>query len=287
MANTTTGSSILTPEEINTYLIEPFEAESLATRVSTVVRTEAHSYRIPVPGAQPSVDWVAEGEEAVPSDMTFDEIVVTPTKLFGFVPITRELVEDSGPDAADVIGQGLARDIAKRVDQAYFGNVANVNAQRGLGSLAVNATAEDVQGVDAGTAFTSLDPFARAQSLAARVDAAITSFVAHPDDALTLALLKEGDGSNRPLLGADPTQPTQRLIGGVPLLTSSAVPAGTIWGLPKDKVVIVIREDVTMDTDKSAFWTSDRIAIKATMRIGFGFVQPSALVKITTSAPAA
>ncbi|TFV78375.1 phage major capsid protein [Blastococcus sp. CT_GayMR19] len=282
MTTTVTGSSILTPDEINTYLLDPFEAEALATQVATVVRTDSHSYRIPVPGSEPSADWVAEGEEVVLSDMTFDEVTVTPTKVMGVVPITRELSEDSGPDAADVIGNGLARDIARKVDAAFFGNLANPNAQKGLGSLAVNANADDVQGLTV-TAFDSLDVFAEAQSLAEGVGAAITSFVANPADALTLALLKESTGSNRPLLGADPTQPTRRLIGGVPLLRSSAVPAGTIWGIPRERVVVVIRKDVTMETDKSVFFTSDRIAVKAVMRVGFGYPQPSALVKITTT----
>lgn len=281
MANTSTSSSILTPDEINTYLLDPFEAESLAVQVGTPVRTASHSYRIPKPNTEPSVDWVAEGEEAVPSDMTFDELVVTPTKLFGFVPMTRELVEDSGPDAAELIGRGLARDAARKVDAAFFGNLVatNPNAQAGLGSLAVNATVEDVQGLEV-AAFDSLDVFAEAQSLAA----GITSFVANPADVLALQLLKESTGSNRPLLGSDPTQPTRNLIGGVPLIRSSAVEAGTIWGIRKDQAIVVIREDVVMDTDKSVFWTSDRIAIKCTMRVGFGFPQPSALVKITKGA---
>ena len=59
---------------------------------------------------------------------------------------------------------------------------------------------------------------------------------------------------------------------------------GTIWGLPAALINVVIREDVTMETDKSVFWISDRIAVKAVMRVGFGFPQPSAIVKITTGA---
>jgi HK97 family phage major capsid protein len=141
-----------------------------------------------------------------------------------------------------------------------------------------------VQTVAAGTAFDSLDVFAEAQSLAEQVGALVTSYVANPADALTLAKLKEGNGSNRPLLGSDPTAPTRRLISGVPLLVSAAVPAGTIWGLPQDRVVVVIKDDAKIETDRSVFFTSDRVAVKATMRVGFGFPQRAALIKITTAA---
>lgn len=70
----------------------------------------------------------------------------------------------------------------------------------------------------------------------------------------------------------------------MPLLRSAAVPVGTIWGLPRKWVTVVIREDATIEFDKSVFFTSDRIAVKAIMRVGFGFAKLSALVKITTGA---
>jgi HK97 family phage major capsid protein len=281
---TANGAVILTPAEVAELLLDPVEAASVATEIATVRRTESPTYRIPLVGSDPSASWVAEGDEITPSDMDFDEEVVTPSKVAGLTIITRELANDSSPEAATQVGQGLARDIARQVDAAFFGNLASP-APAGLGSLAVNATVADVQGLDV-TAFDSLDVFAEAQSLAAGVGAAITSFVANPVDVLTLQQLKESTGSNRTLLGTDPTQPTRNLIGGVPLIRSSAVPAGTIWGIPQDRVYVVIREDATVETDggKGAYFSSDRVAVKATMRVGFGFAQKAALVKITKTA---
>lgn len=34
--------------------------------------------------------------------------------------VSRELADDSNPAAANVVGQGLARDIARRVDRAFY-----------------------------------------------------------------------------------------------------------------------------------------------------------------------
>src|SRR5690242_11132860 len=141
------GAVILTPDEVATLLLDPVEAASIATEVASVVRTESSTYRLPVVGSDPSAEWVAEGDEITPSNMEFDEEEVTPAKVAGLTIITRELANDSSPEAAATVGNGLARDIARKVDAAFFGNLASP-APKGLGSLEVNATVNDVQGLD-------------------------------------------------------------------------------------------------------------------------------------------
>ena len=62
---------------------------------------------------------------------------------------------------------------------------------------------------------------------------------------------------------------------------SSAVGVKTAWGIPRDRVFLVVRSDATVERDDSVFFTSDRVAIKATMRLGFAFPHPLAIVKVT------
>jgi hypothetical protein len=45
----------------------------------------------------------------------------------------------------------------------------------------------------------------------------------------------------------------------------------------------VIRNDASVVTDTSVYFTSDRVAVRATLRASFGFTYPAAVVKITTS----
>lgn len=98
---------------------------------------------------------------------------------------------------------------------------------------------------------------------------------------MLLAKIKDECGSNRPLLGTDPTSATNRQVQGVRLLTAPSVAAGVIWGLPSAFCFVVIRDDTRIEVDRSVFFTSDRVAVKATMSIGFGFPHPAAVVKIT------
>ncbi|MCW2675562.1 MAG: capsid protein, partial [Modestobacter sp.] len=142
----------------------------------------------------------------------------------------------------------------------------------------------EVQDIAAGTAPADPDAFAEAQMLAGNVGAELTSFVTNPTTALVLANMKEPSGSGKPLLGADPTQPTRRVIFGVPLLTSPEAPVGTIWGMSAARVTTVVRRDAEVKADRSVFFTSDRVAVRATCRVGFGFPHTAGLVRIRLAA---
>lgn len=56
-------------------------------------------------------------------------------------------------------------------------------------------------------------------------------------------MIKPGAGSNQPVLGADPTQPTGRSILGVPLYLQY-VAANTLWAVDGSRVWLVVRENV-------------------------------------------
>lgn len=280
MAMTTgTGAAILSPEQVAELLVKPVFEQAVCTQVANVVSTGSTSFRIPVVNADPTASWTAEGAEITPSDAVLAEITVTPAKLAGLTIISRELANDTSPAAADVVGEGLARDLARKLDQAFWAGMASP-APAGLATLA------GVTAVAAPAAWGNVDPFVTAIYAAEDVDATLTAFVTSPADAEQLSQLKEATGSNRPLLsaGGDPTQPARRQLAGVPLLVSRYVAEGDVWGIPRDRVHVVVREDSEVLTDGSVFFTSDRVAVRAIMRAGFAFPHPAAVVKITRAA---
>lgn len=227
--------------------------------------------------ADPTAAWVAEGEEIPASDADLDEELIAPAKLAGLTIVSRELAEDSSPEAQQTVGAGLARDIARKLDAAFFGT-------KGTGAVQPGGL-EDLLGVSAVEgAFTSTDPFAEALSVAEGAGATVGAFVTDPATALTLSKVKRATGSNEPLLGSDATAPTRRSVLGLPLLVSPAVTAGTVWAIPQQRVFVVVRSDARIDVDKSVYFTSDRVAVRATMRVGFGFPHPAAVVKVSTPA---
>lgn len=280
--------TIRTPDAAKTWIgsaiselvISPMLGESVALTVADVDHADkaATDYRIPVVSKDPVAAWVEEGAEIAATDTKFDEATDVFHKLAGLVVVSREMAEDSTTSAATHIGLGLARDLSRKIDAAFFGSrgADNTTPPKGLEDL-TGVTAVDVQG----TAFTDLDPFITGQYLIEARGASVKAYVANPSDAIELASIKDEDGSRRPLLGGDATRGAVRTIGGVPLLTSSAVKAGTVWGIPDGRVVAAIREDATITRDESVYFTSDRIAIRATLRMTFIYPDPGSILKIT------
>lgn len=274
MANTTaTVSSAFLPAEAGPLIIRPVQQASIAATVSTTVVTGAAVYRIPVVATDPAAGWVAEGAEIAPSDANLAEIAVPFRKAGGLSIVTNELLADASPDVATTIGQGLARDIARKIDTAFFGNTTT-NAPNGIRSITTST-------VSAGGTWDDLDPFTAAVYAAEAQGATLTSWVANPADALALAQLKSASGSNVGLLDPDPTQPARRLLAGLPLIASPTVAVGTVFGVPAAHVMVVIRNDVDVQIDRSVLFTSDRAAIRATMRVGFAFPHPLGIVAVT------
>ena len=278
--NTTTGAGLLVPESVGQLIIEPLKDASTAMAVATNVTTQSGSFRIPVVVADAAGGWYPEGGDISLTDAEISEINVVPTKLAVLSKISNELANDSSPAAAQIIGQGMARDIARKIDAAFFANTTQYGPS-GLLSLT------DHQTVDGGS-LTDLDPFAEAISKAEGVGSTVTAFVASANDALHLSQLKAFDGattSNQPLLSStgDATAPTKRQILGVPLhvVPDGVVADGVIWALDQSKTFVVMRQDVQLEVDRSVYFASDSLGIRAVVRVGYGFPHQEAVVKIT------
>lgn len=279
MTNTRASSRpILTPDDVANLVVLPTIAASVAGAACTVVHIGAATWRIPRVTTDPSASWVAEGEEIPVSDMALDEVEVTPAKLAGLNIVTSELAQDSSPSAVQAIGAGLVRDLSRKVDAAFLGNLP-APAPKGLASLTGTAAAASAQPGP----ITNFDVLTLGLSLVEQAGASVDTWLANPTDIVNLSTIKSAVGSAMPIMGVGDATPGRRSLLGVPLLSSPHVPAGTIWGIPKDRCYLVVREDATVDSDSSTFFTSDRIAVRAKMRIGFGFPHEAAIVKVIIS----
>lgn len=279
--NTGNAAAFIPDDQVQSAIVLPVTRMSVASRVSTQITTANHQVTFPVVTGDPTAQWAGEGEEITPSQSQFAEVSCTPSKVIGLTILSKETVTDSSPDVSQQVGDGLARDIVTRVDQAYFGALS-APAPSGLSALA------GVTEVDAGTdwATATIDPFITAMSSSATLGMPITAFVTHPDDELALAKLKDAKDSNRPLF--DVTRPVDGEApmltpAGIPLYLSSHVTPGTVWGIPTAASYFVLRQGTELTVDQSAFFTTDQSAIRAIMRVGFVFPRPEAIHKITLS----
>lgn len=258
-------------------IVRPVTRTAVTAQVARTRLTAAHQLRVPIVLADPQAQWVAEGAEVPLSSSQLGEQVIEFNKLAGLTVITRELANDTDPSVLNEIGAGLSRDIARQIDNAFFGtNADEPNAPKGL---------EDLENTTeiAATTLDSLDVFTEARFAAAQHDATIGAFVAHPTTAQRIAVLKEAETSARNLLAAVPEGDSTGIVAsidGIALRTSTAVTEGTVWAIPNDRVILGIREDVNIQVSDQVFFSSDRIAIRATMRAAFGYLHEESIIKI-------
>lgn len=189
---------------------------------------------------------------------------------------SNELVADSDPSALEIVGDGLVRDLRSKLDRCYFGGEGVGVAPDGIESLA------DVQETT-GSFDGSLDVVAEAISLAETVGVLLEemSLVAHPLDVLKLGTAKtDNTDSNVALLAPDASSPTRRSALGVPLFASAAVTEGIAWLVPRTRAFLVVRSDVDVRFDGSAYFSSDRTACRAVLRTSPAFPHPEAIVRV-------
>lgn len=273
----TTAAGIIRPEDVGELIVEPIRAASTAFQVSTNVTTSSPEFRLPRVVADAGVGWYSEGSNIDETTPDVDELTIHVKACKALVKISVELADDSSPAAAAVVGDGLARNLARAIDTAYFGNTVS-NGPSGLLSLA------DVQHVDAGS-LLDLDAFAEAQSKMESVGSKVTAFCASATTVLRLSQLKTFSGataSNQPLLGADATSATGRTVLGVPLysLPDGVIDNSTVWALDRAKSFMVLRSGVEIEADRSFFFGSHSIALRAVVRCSPGWPHEQAVVKI-------
>lgn len=281
LSTTTTNVSGLLPEDYGRLIVRPLQRASVALEVTTAVRTDSHEWRAPVVTEDATANWYSENDDMSGDDPVFAEVTATPRKIGSVIKISSELAEDSSPEAGEQVGLSIARGIARKLDLTFFGDlttgVPGDPTPKGLETLSEGTvTLIDTMSSD----WVVLDPFADAIADVEDEGGTIDHFVANPSDFKKLLKLKRETGSNEPLLGADPTRPTRRMIYGVPLLSSPGVTPGTVWGIDSDFTYTIVRSDIALERSTERYFENDQVAVKARMRGDFVFTHSKSLAKI-------
>lgn len=272
--NRTTHDAILSPDQIGDLLIQPLIEASAAGQALGTVALDSATYRVPVVTTDPAAAWTEEGAEIAVTDSAVDEITVSPYKLAALTVVSSELAADSTPGAQEVIGAGIVRDLSRKLDAALF-TATTTNGPSGLPSLT------GVQTYTAAEMTDVVDALIGATYAVEAANGHIMTWVCHPETAARISSLKEGTSSNRPLLGADVTQPGARLLLGSPMITSPYVDEDTVWGIDPTFSQLIIRQNAEVLADHSVYFSSDRVAIRGIIRAGFAFAHPGSIAKVT------
>lgn len=288
--------SAFAPTQYGDFVFDRLAAESIALQAGIrVIPTDAATLSVPRIKADPAAAWVAEGATITASDPDADSIVATPRKLAALTVASNELIADSSPEVAGMLGETLARALALKLDLGVLEGTGTAPEIRGLKNTS------GIQTVSMGTngaTPTNLDPFAQAIGLLQVANANPTAILMHPRGWADLARLKEQTGSERPLLidaAGAPTGGPQRSIYGVPVFLSSQLSITETQGsstncssaylIQADQCVLVSRAQVEVEVDSSRLFNSYQSEVRAIGRFDFVVPNPSAVCRVVGIKP--
>ena len=242
--------------------------------MSTVHSTSSVKTHFPIWSADMDVAWVPELGTIPSSDGTTAEVTVTPTKIGAITRASSESLADSDPSIATQIAKGLARQISDGIDVAMLGNTVT-SGPSGLLSTAYST-------VDTGASITNLDPFLAAVFAAEAVGASLTAWIIHPTQAEILSKIKVATSDNRTLLSYDNRGLT---IAGLQVIISRHVDATTkAWGVSASRNRTVLRAGTEVVKSTDTGFTVDAVDLRGLARVGFGWLQPAANVRLYDAA---
>lgn len=268
----------LSPEQRAELIVKPLERDSLALRSTRVLPTVRDSLQVPMLTEDVPVDFVHEGAELPQGEPVVNEATLTPKKIAAMTILSSELAEDSEPEAVNLIGQSIARSIRLKLDQAFL-----LAASGGLPSPGVLTSGNYTDGGVLGDNLDGLsDAITTVEAAGGRADV----IVMNPATWGRLSKLKVlATDSNQPLLGVDGgvNQAQQRTLFGVAVYVDHAVAADVIGVWDTSAVAVALRRDVKVESDTSVFFSSDSVAVRATLRCDWRTLDPARVVRLDAS----
>ena len=276
MALKTTTSAKAWAPDIQAFLPSEVIPDALIFQGATVVTQELDGdgplARIPwVDDA--SASFVAEGASIDESEPDLAEVLVATGKIAQLIPVSNEqFFQDS---TAQRLSDSVRRAIMVKANQAFLSQVApptgTVTPPEGIITQAEVAATNSIT--------KDLDPLAEVIGQLENNGAIPNLIVANPLAWSALRTLKASTDSNTSLLGAGTEDQGKRLLG-VPVITSPAVPDGKLVIIDSTAIAAAVGP-VNIARSEHVYFSSDRIALRATWRIGWKVARKDRLATIT------
>lgn len=288
MALSMKNSPELTQEEVYPFLIQPLTAASvvLGAGARVIDSPTGDPLRIPkfVDGA--NAGWYAENEVIGESDPDFSELTLLPTNLKSVKVIHRfsnELARHSVVPIGSQLQSALVRNVASVLDDAFLNGTGTADGNGNRGVIGLFA--------QSGTQSATLDVTSAAnlgdssvEMIGLFADAEITDlsnavYFVNPADYRAILNVRDADG--RSLVQPDVTAAGIYRLGGVRIVTTNKVTAGS--GLLVDMNQVVIGRDLAPSVKflDQTYANYDQLAIRVVARMDIGLLHPEGVIEFT------
>lgn len=243
--------------------------DALILQCSTVATTELDGdgpvAMVPYVGDD-EAQFTAEGETIDTADPELAMASVRTGKITLLIRVSNEQFSQS--NTAALLSESARRSVTVKANEAFIAQAAPTPpALVPPPGIIVH---DDL--VDAGEIGENLDDLVDLGADLEGNGAMLSHFVLAPDTWAALRKMKTTGDSNVNLLGAGTTD-AQRLLLGVPVLVSPAVPSGTGLLLDRGAIVSAVGP-VKVAQSEHAYFNADSTAMRVTWRIGAEVMRP-------------
>lgn len=272
------GATVLSPELITKFVIQPMWAGSAIGRILNPSFTDAYAGKIIAPSVDVSgSDWIAEAGEIPLTEATLSEVEAPLCKVGGLSQVSREFIRhaaDKGEaDGLAAVLSGLTADLASKIDAAFL---TDVHAENNLAPEGIRTA-----GVTEVSAGDYADALIDAESNAlALTGQGLAGAIASVDVLAELAKVKVQSGAAEP---AYQRQGGDLIVNGVRVIASNALAAGELVAVPKVGVVVGGRPSGELDSSDDYAFNRDVTTYRALAWVGYAFSVPKAVSLIASA----
>lgn len=211
----------------------------------------------------------AEGAALDEGEPAMSEVLVYTSKVSQLVRLSREQYSQEG--TADQLAASVSRALIRRADELFLNEPAPTPP-----AVAPMAGLVNINGVvDGGEIVDNLDVLTDLVAQLQANKATPTGILIDPLGWGQLRKLKIGTDYNSTLLGAGTADAEPRLLG-LPVTVNHGLPAYS--GIVVDRFAIVSAVGtVQIATSNDQYFSSDSVAVRATLRVGSNAVRPERL----------
>jgi len=272
-ANTTTSASEIVgtdhrPQDYVGALRDNLLARRLGARVLTGLRGDV---TIPKHGSSMSTGWVAEGDALSESDMTFDNVTLSPKHAGGMTEMSRQLIMQSSPDVEQLIRDDMGFLLAQAIDSAMI-NGGGANEPTGI--LAATGTQSH------SLATLDYDAILQMMRLAEEANVSPNAFLTNPQVKAILAGTEKSSGTGEYLYQDGRMVETGlRATNGVPNLTGTPDTGRMILGDFRQVMLGIWSEiDLLVNPYEATAYARGGVKIRAMSTVDVALRHPDAFV---------
>tara|TARA_B100001996_G_scaffold377080_1_gene359193 strand:- start:93 stop:1967 length:1875 start_codon:yes stop_codon:yes gene_type:complete len=259
----TAGGNLVATELSSDFISLLRNASVLAQTGSTILTNLSGNISIPRQGSSQTAYWIGEGSNVTESDITIEQINMSPKTIGAMTDISRKLLIQSSLDVESLVRQSLAQTVALEIDRA---------ALYGLGSSSEPLGLHNVTGIATENVGNNDPSFADVVNMESDIAVAnaLTGSLAYVTRANIAGAMKvktKDSGSGR-FVNED------GVVNGYPLYVSNQVESGDIWYGDWSQLIIGYWSGLDLQVDPYTGGASGNVRVRVLQDCDTGVKHP-------------